>query len=214
ATGEFVTVNDADDWSHPEKLAVQANHLLKEDNVIANTSELARLTENFSFHRRGTRGKYIFSNMSSLLFRRKEVINRIGYWDEVRFAADGEFKRRLIHEFGKGAVIDLETGPLSLPEQSMKSLTGSTAFGYSGFFMGARKEYVDSFSDYHKRAANIYYPFHQRRRLFPVPEPMLPTSKRETRHIDIIIVANFYDMSPERVERIKKQINKNIQMNL
>src|SRR5699024_3032393 len=36
----------------------------------------------------------------------------------------------------------------------------------------------------------------------------------ETRHIDIIIVANFYDMTPERVERIKKQIEKNKQMNL
>src|SRR5699024_3730700 len=137
AQGEFVTDNDADDWSHREKLAVQAAHLLESPQVIANTTELARLTSDFIFHRRVTRGKYIFSNMSSLLFRRKEVVERIGYWDEVRFAADGEFKRRLVQEFGKNAIVDLRTGPLSLPEQSRGSLTGSSAFGYAGFFMGA-----------------------------------------------------------------------------
>src|SRR5699024_11366408 len=82
------------------------------------------------------------------IFRREPVLEKIGYWDEVRFAADGEFKRRLIQAFGKEAVIDLETGPLSLPEQSSTSLTGSSAFGYAGFFMGARKEDVDSFTDY------------------------------------------------------------------
>src|SRR5690625_5301922 len=212
ATGEFVTVNDADDWSHPEKIEVQATHLIKNETIIANTSELARLTEDFYFHRRGTRGKYIFSNMSSLMFRREPVLEKIGYWDEVRFAADGEFKRRLIQAFGKEAVIDLETGPLSLPEQSATSLTGSSAFGYSGFFMGARKEYVDSFSHYHKQAESIYYPMDQQERLFPVPEPMLPKSKRKTRQIDVIIVANFYDISQNRITPIKKQIEKNKQM--
>lgn len=212
ATGEFVTINDADDWSHREKLAVQATHLLENKKVIANTSELARLTESFAFHRRGTRGKYIFSNMSSLLFRREEVLKRIGYWDEVRFAADGEFKRRLTHEFGKEAVVDLQTGPLSLPEQSTTSLTASSAFGYAGFFMGARKEYVDSFSHYHQEAKNLYYSNNQKERLFPVPEPMLPTSKGKTRQVDLIIVANFYDMSQTRAQRIIKQIEKNKQL--
>ena len=214
ATGEFVTVNDADDWSHPEKIEVQATHLIKNETIIANTSELARLTEDFYFHRRGTRGKYIFSNMSSLMFRREPVLEKIGYWDEVRFAADGEFKRRLIQAFGKEAVIDLETGPLSLPEQSSTSLTGSSAFGYAGFFMGARKEYVDSFTDYHKRATSFYYPKASNERLFPVPEPMLPDRTKGTRHIPVIIVANFYDLTEERYNLIKKQIEKNRELKL
>lgn len=214
ATGEFVTVNDADDWSHEEKLAVQATHLMNHPDVIANTSEQVRLTGDFYFHRRGTRGKYIFSNMSSLMFRRKEVMERIGYWDRVRFAADGEFKRRLIEEFGKDAVIDLETGPLSLPEQSTTSLTGSSAFGYSGFFMGARKEYVESFTYYHKRAKDLYYPYESEKRLFPVPHPMLPERKKQERKIDIVIVANFYDLSDERANDILQQINVNKQQNL
>lgn len=214
ATGEFVTINDADDWSHREKLAVQVNHLLSEPGIIANTSEQVRLTTDFRFHRRGTRGKFIFSNMSSLMFRRKEVLDRIGFWDNVRFAADGEFKRRLIKEFGVDAVVDLKTGPLSFPEQSTASLTGNSAFGYAGFFMGARKEYVESFSHYHKNNKSLYYPFEYNRRLFPVPEPMLPNREKGERKLDVVIVANFYDMPELRTDIILKQIDRHKQLQL
>lgn len=214
ATGEFVTVNDADDWSHEEKLEVQVTHLLNHPEVIANTSEQSRITTDFYFHRRGTRGKYIFSNMSSLMFRREEVVKRVGYWDAVRFAADGEFKRRLIREFGEKYVVDLQTGPLSLPEQSAKSLTGSSSFGYSGYFMGARKEYVESFTHYHKIASNLYYPNELKKRLFSVPQPMLPERERGDRNVDVVIVANFYNLSKERANSILQQIEINKRKNI
>src|SRR5690625_4531896 len=123
ATGEYITVNDADDWSHEKKLEMQATHLQQNPSIIANTSEKAMLTEYLEFYRRGTTGRYIFANMSSIMFRRKIVHKQIGYWDSVRFAADGEFKRRLIKQFGKEKFIDLGTGPLSLPRQSVSSLT-------------------------------------------------------------------------------------------
>ena len=128
------------------------------DKVIANTSEHARLTEDLTLYRRGTPGKYIFPNMSSIMFRKKEVLDKIGYWDSVRFAADGEFKRRLIKAFGQKSYVDLKSGPLSLPRQSVSSLTGSSAFGYDGFFMGVRKEYVESLEHYHDSADSLYYP--------------------------------------------------------
>src|SRR5690625_2904211 len=47
ATGEFVTINDADDWSHCEKIEIQVTHLIENNHVIANTSEQARMTEDF-----------------------------------------------------------------------------------------------------------------------------------------------------------------------
>src|SRR5699024_8426829 len=136
ATGEFVTVNDADDWSHEKKLEIQVKHLIHHEQVMANTSEHARLTEDLTLYRRGTPGRYIFPNMSSTMFRRKPVMEKLGYWDSVRFAADGEFKRRLLKAFGQDAFVDLPSGPLSLPRQAVASLTSSSAFGYNGFFMG------------------------------------------------------------------------------
>src|SRR5699024_11167570 len=85
ATGDFITVNDADDWSHEKKLEIQVNHLRANPTVIANTSAHARLTEQLTLYRRGTPGRYIFPNMSSIMFRREEVVEKLGYWDSVRF---------------------------------------------------------------------------------------------------------------------------------
>jgi len=69
AKGEFVTCNDSDDWSHPEKIERQVLHLLKNPSVVGNTSQQARATNDLKFYRRGNPGFYIFSNMSSLMFR-------------------------------------------------------------------------------------------------------------------------------------------------
>lgn len=194
ATGSFITINDADDWSHVRKLEKQATHLRSHPHVIANTSEHARLTEDLMLYRRGTPGRYIFPNMSSIMFRRQEVLEQIGYWDEVRFAGDGEFKRRLLRTFGVRSYVDLTTGPLSLPRQSVSSLTSSSAFGYNGFFMGVRKEYVESIDYAHARAEHLKYDHPQEERLFPVPEPMWPQGEEKTdqfRSFDIVIAGDF-----------------------
>lgn len=194
ATGDFVTINDADDWSHEQKLEIQANHLLENSQVIANTSAHARLTESLTFYRRGMPGRYIFPNMSSIMFRREPVMEKLGYWDSVRFAADGEFKRRLIREFGKQSFIDLQSGPLSLPRQAVSSLTSSSAFGYNGFFMGARKEFVASFTHYYETASGLSYPFPMEERPYPVPEPMWPIREQKVngmREFDLVIATDF-----------------------
>ncbi|MFD1064447.1 glycosyltransferase family 2 protein [Oceanobacillus locisalsi] len=194
ASGEFVTVNDSDDWSHASKLEIQAKHLAANTDVIANTSEHARMTEDMKLYRRGTPGKYIFPNMSSIMFRRKQVIEKLGFWDSVRFAADGEFKRRLLKSFGTRAYVDVASGPLSLPRQAVTSLTGSSAFGYNGFFMGVRKEYVESLEYHHQQAEHLRYPYPMTVRPFPVPEPMWPVKEEKTdgvREFDLVIAGDF-----------------------
>src|SRR5699024_8712805 len=134
--------------------------------------------------------------MSSIMFRRDQVMEKLGYWDSVRFAADGEFKRRLLRTFGKEAYVDLQSGPLSLPRQSVTSLTGSSAFGYNGFFMGVRKEYVESLENFHQSHENLYFSYPMEERPFPVPEPMWPKREEKTdsqRHFDYVIAADFRD---------------------
>ncbi|OLO42433.1 glycosyl transferase family A [Alkalihalophilus pseudofirmus] len=211
ATGEYVTINDADDWSHPEKLETQVSHLIENSSVIANTSQQARATEDLKFYRRGKPGSYLFSNMSSLLFRRELVLKEIGYWDCVRFGADGEFKRRLKKVFGEKAVVDLETGPYSFQRQSSSSLTGNSAFGFHGYFMGARKEYFDSYNYHHKVADTLRYDFPQQPRTFPVPEPMWPNREEKPsgrRHFDVIIASEFRLLggtNMSNIEEIKAQ---------
>lgn len=193
ATGDFVTVNDADDWSHPEKIEKQVKHLINNPSVIGNTSQQARATNDLKFYRRGNY-RLMFANMSSFMFRRKPVMDKVGYLDSVRFAADAEFIRRVKKVFGKSAVVNLTTGPLSFQRQSDESLTGNSAFGFHGYFMGARKEYVESQSYYHKHGDNLRYEFPQKSRPFPVPEPMWPIREvrnSERRYFDVIFVSDF-----------------------
>ncbi|MYL56456.1 glycosyltransferase [Virgibacillus halodenitrificans] len=212
ASGEYVTINDSDDWSHEEKIEKQVKHLINNPNIIANTSEHARLTEgDLKLYRRGTPGRYIFPNMSSIMFRREPVKEKIGFWDSVRFAADGEFKRRLIQVFGKDSYVDLQTGPLSFPRQSVSSLTGSSAFGYNGYFKGVRREYVDSLENYHKQAKSLYYPYPQTIRPFPVPEPMWPNRENKIegkRVFDVVIASDFRVMDSHLVDIINQNKSK------
>lgn len=209
ASGELVTINDADDWSHPEKIAAQVEDFLKNPDRIANTSEHARVTEELKFYRRGMPGQYIFSNMSSLMFKKDPVLNNAGYWDSLRFAADSEFKKRLIKIFGTDKVIDLQTGPLSFPMQSANSLTGSSAFGYNGHLKGIRKEYAESQHWFHNHAASLYIPYPQTERPFPVPEPMWPQREIDIngeRQVDFVIVCDFREEIEAHLGRFLQQM--------
>lgn len=193
ASGEFVTINDGDDWSHPEKIKSQVEHLINNPKVIGNFSQQARATDDLKFYRRGKPGIYIFPNMSSFMFRRQPVVEKLGFWDSVRFAGDSEFVKRVKLIFGEKSVVNLKTAPLSFQRQSESSLTGSSAFGFPGFFMGARKEYVEAHEHFHATNKNLKYDFPQKVRPFPVPEPMLPNrkSKKEEAHFDVIIASEF-----------------------
>lgn len=194
ARGYFVTCNDSDDWSHPEKIARQVRHLLANPSVIANTSQQARAHEDMRFSRRGNPGFYIQPNMSSLMFRREMVVERIGYWDSVRFGADSEYTRRIKRAFGDAALVDVETGPLSFQRQTPTSLTGSREFGYHGFKMGARLEYENNHRRFHKKNRTPYIGFPLTERPFTAPEPMWPqreAAQDGVRHFDVIIASDF-----------------------
>lgn len=211
AEGAFVTINDADDWSHAQKIETQVRHLMAHEHVIANTSAHARLTEDLQLHRRGTPGTYIFPNMSSLMFRRAPIMAHVGGWDPIRFAADSEFKKRIAAIFGDPSVVDLNSGPLSFPRQASGSLTGNSAFGYAGFLMGVRKEYAEVHRKYHQEAASLYHPLSCQAPLYPVPEPMWIQREQKTkgfRDFDVVIISDFR-MPAKNHEQTLQEIREN-----
>lgn len=207
AEGEYVTTNDSDDWSHPQKIEIQVKHLIENPEIIGNTSQQVRATNELKFFRRGNY-RLMFTNMSSFMFRRVPVLEAIGYYDSVRFGADAECLRRIRKVFGREAITDLRTGPLSFQRQSSSSLTGNSAFGFHGFFMGARKEYVESQAYYHQKANTLYYSFPQKIRPFPVPEPMWPTREKKDahgrRHFQVIIINDFRNVGTPIMHNLRK----------
>ena len=172
ATGDFVTCNDADDWSHPQKIELQALQLINNPECMANMSKWARLTNDLIAYRRGNPGFYIQSNISSLMFRRKPVMRKLGFWDSVRFGADTELFIRIQKVFGKTAIEEENLGLLSFGRSTAHSLTENSTTGYPGFPMGARQEYRESYLFYHDLSRKFRYPFPQKKRPFPIPDLM------------------------------------------
>jgi len=220
-TGEFVTTHDSDDWSHPQKLEIQARHLMNNRGTIANMSQQARANSDLLFHRRGNPGFYIFDNMSSLMFRRNPVTRELGYWDSVRFGADSELIERMRVRFGRGAVSSLsDAGPLSFQRQLESSLTGSSVFGYHGFLMGARLAYHQASRSHHRRSGRLYYEFPQVERPFAVPEPMRPkreVAKSVRRPFDVILISDFRipgKVEALAVERISEERSRALRVGL
>lgn len=207
ATGDFVTCHDADDWSHPEKIEIQARHLVKNTGLLANISRWPRVTDDLKFYRRGNPGFYIQLNMSSLMFRRKQIVKELGYWDSVRFGADSEFFDRIKHNFGNDAVGEISIGPLSLARFSEHSLTGNKAFGFPGYPMGARREYQESYLYYYGLTDKPFYEFPQKYRPFPVPSAMCTTreaSSSKYRHFNVVLVYDF--RCPDNADCIFEEI--------
>ncbi|GGL08789.1 hypothetical protein GCM10012284_49290 [Mangrovihabitans endophyticus] len=170
AAGEFVTFQDSDDWSHPGRLAHQAGPLLAEPELAATTSMGLVLTGNLQITRAG-RAEPRRLNTSSLMFRRVPVMDRIGFFDTVRKAADSEYMYRIKAAFGEAAVRHLYEIPYALIRLAPGSLSrGDFRVGWAH---PARKAYVDAYTSWHERirsgAADPYRPRDAVDRAFRAP---------------------------------------------
>jgi glycosyltransferase involved in cell wall biosynthesis len=104
AKGEFITCQDSDDWSHPNRIHLQLLPLLKDKALIATTSNWVRIAQNGTCY---TRGAFPLArlNPASPLFRKDQVLTTTGTWDLVKTGADSEFLKRLKLVFGRKSVM-------------------------------------------------------------------------------------------------------------
>jgi hypothetical protein len=152
ATGEYITVHDADDWSHPEKIERQMVALRGVDGAVASISSMVRVTDDLRFVYRGSKAglSVIGRNTSSLLVRRA-VVDQLGAWDHVRVGADGEYLERVVSRFGKAALITVAPGvPLSLCLSTTSSLSTSGPTSVAAQWpSGSRFLYSQSYRAWH-----------------------------------------------------------------
>ena len=149
ARGAFVTVQDADDWSHPERIA---RHLadLRGAAVSSNVSDWARASSDLRFTgpwrpSAGLTGE----NFTSLFFRR-DLAARCGPWDTARVSADREFADRLGRLHGQGARRRLLPGvPLAFGRSAPGSLTRASATHAATMAHGIRREYREAAALWH-----------------------------------------------------------------
>jgi glycosyltransferase involved in cell wall biosynthesis len=129
ATGEFITVHDDDDWSHPRKIERQVKHLLDHPQEPANMSMLSRATPDLVFTRINNNPLFIQPNFSSLMVRRS-TFDTLGFWDVVNRSADAEMRDRIIAWSGH-PVPTVGEAPMSFLRVRATSLTAGEIFkGY------------------------------------------------------------------------------------
>jgi glycosyltransferase involved in cell wall biosynthesis len=174
AGGALVTCQDADDWAHPEKIAVMVARLAAESDLVATGVHHVRVSGERGFQCRS--GQYTRPDASSLMFRREAVVGRIGYFDSVRSGADSEFTRRLQRVFGRAA-LSYCAELLSVVSWSATTLSGGGRFAIdddTGVMAPLRNAYRASYTVWHETASgDLYLPFPLAARPFAVPDEMM-----------------------------------------
>ena len=149
ARGAFVTVQDADDWSHPERIA---RHLadLAARRVPFNVSDWARASGALQFWGPWRSGpNLVGANFSSVFFRR-ELVDQVGPWDTARVSADREFAARIerLHGLGPQRAF-LPGAPLAFGRSAPDSLTRTSATHAATLMHGVRREYREASAFWH-----------------------------------------------------------------
>ena len=177
ARGEFMTVHDSDDWSHPQKLALQLRGMHDNPQWMASLSHWVRCTPGLIFSRWRMEEGWVYRNVSSLMFRR-EVFETLGFWDRVRVEADTEYYYRIRAAYGVAAMGEVLPGvPLSFGRAVASSLTAVGDTHLVTQFRGVRADYRAASQAWHAQAGSpqeLYLSQHPEQRPFAVPATLLP----------------------------------------
>ena len=197
ASGDYVTVHDADDWSHPQKIEALAERLSASPTPVAALVHHVRASPElcFTVPTVRPRAELVAANRSSLMFRR-EVFDVVGVWDEVRGGADSELLRRVETHYGADRVEWLlPEVPLSFSLVASTSLTGASVTGFASMWQaaGARRQYASSYDNWHSSESFEsdlpYVP--GRGRPFPVPALLQLDRSRYQDHVDVVMMSDF-----------------------
>lgn len=195
AKGAFVTIHDADDWSHPEKIARQLAALLR-----------SRAPSTFSAWVRATPGLVFLGaarlqpdlmgfNDSSALIRR-DAVERAGPWDTARIGADKELIWRMERLAGRPAEafrrrMILPDCPLAFGRHAPSSLTRTPASHVLTIYHGLRREYREAAAFWHQGLAPGALPATlPGPPFFPAP-PAIRAARADDPGLDLLLVGDL-----------------------
>jgi glycosyltransferase involved in cell wall biosynthesis len=198
AHGNVITVHDADDWSHPRKIERQMLAMQNQETMVANMSRSVRIDPG-SLHFFAQYGREILrQNSSSLLFKRNPVFTELGYWDEVKFGADTEYHHRINAKFGLGSAPTINAGLLSFTRFHTESLTGGGKNSTVRGIIGARRDYVRKFSDWHAEMklveGGLYLERSVKKRPFVIPASSSGSEQMPV--VDFVVITNLAIQTP------------------
>lgn len=183
--GAFITGQDDDDWSHPERLAKQVEYLRDHPEAIGCRVTAVRCDENLGRVRVGY--SPMGENASSLLIRREGYL-AVGGYLEGRKAADTEFHFRLIAATGRP--IGRVRAPLSIIRILPNSLSrGDFAAGWKHT---SRRSFRSSYEYWHRKATSSELKIEpgSRPAVF-IPQRFRGSMGEGSNHLDVVFAGNW-----------------------
>lgn len=184
ATGDYVTGQDADDWAVPQRLEKHLHAMQTASKPLKGAlAYMVRIRPDGYFGHLGKVTGFSLDGVCrkasiSCMFERKTLIEKLGYWDTVRFGADSEMISRAQHllgdDFGEVKQIsmvclDLETSLTNHPEHGVHKVNGVSPIraNYRDFWMQWHKQNMND------KNAKLDFP-QQNRRYDAAPEMVVP----------------------------------------
>lgn len=179
STGEYVTTQDSDDWSHPDRINYQLAVLEARPDAVASYCAGLRMWSDGRFEVHEESGNVIRPLCyASLMYRKKAILDLTGYWDCVRVEADAEYLRRVLRLCGPASVVACAK-PLMIQLRRENSLTTTPqTSNIRRLRDGPRLAYRAEAARFAKRinrinAAKARYDFEAWHRPFPAPHSIV-----------------------------------------
>jgi hypothetical protein len=197
ASGDLVTVHNPNEWSHPQRIELQATALASSPSLAAIGSHLLEIGHDLT-HRPvppKPRLSVLTESITSLMFRRA-VFDQVGLWDEAPANADEEFMHRVRAWFGAesidwvapGTPISIVTGP-TLSAGAPDPTTGTS----ESHILSVASRYREAFSWWHGSSefpSSLPFVPGSAPRPFAAPAPA-PRSQTEPVSLGLVIMGDL-----------------------
>jgi len=191
ASGDFITGQDADDWSHPDRLLTQVRYLQAHADRPGVVTSAIRTDENLLRLRRGANpGR----RCEVSLMVRNEIARQVGGYLPARKAADSEFRQRISIYSG------CEVGEISDPLYIIRLLPNSLSRGdfRPGWSHPTRRAFWNACTYWHTNSEpkNLKIGSMPRLEELPLPIPgRFQVDRPIARKFDVVFAADFREFT-------------------